>query len=101
MNRKFTPPMKFFQLRKKNKDIRELMDWYEEKMALLEKRQYSISEKFTRALDIVYTTIDEFHSTTCFWTHTENLKQTIKDRIAGIEVKISHKMSLIGKKKGE
>lgn len=42
-------------------------------------------------LKIVFDTIDEFHSRTCFWTHTKNLKQTIKDRINNIEVKVNHK----------
>ena len=52
-------------------------------------------------LKIVFDTIDEFHSSTCFWTHTENLKQTIKDRINGIEVKVSHKMPFMGKKESK
>ena len=47
MNRKFTPPMKFFRLRKTDKNIRELMDWYEEKMAIMTRRQHSLSEKLT------------------------------------------------------
>ena len=49
-------------------------------------------------LEIVFKTIDEFHSRTCFWTHTENLKQTILDRLKGIEVKVTHKMFEKGKK---
>jgi len=45
-------------------------------------------------LKIVFDTIDEFHSRTCFWTHTRNLKQTILDRLIDIEVKVNHNKSL-------
>ena len=47
-------------------------------------------------LKIVFDTIDEFHSRTCFHTHTKNLKQTILDRLIGIEVKVKHNAPLTG-----
>jgi len=50
-------------------------------------------------LKIVFDTIDEFHSRTCFWTHTVNLKRTILDRLIGIEVKVNHNKSLGDNKK--
>lgn len=42
-------------------------------------------------LEIIFDTIDEFHSHFCFHIHTENLKQTIRDRLDGKEVKIVHR----------
>ena len=49
MSKKFTPPQRFKKLRKIDKNIDDLMEWYENKLRIMEKRQEMLSNKLTKA----------------------------------------------------
>ena len=53
MSKKFTVPQKFEQLRKDDKNIDELMIWYEDKLSIMERRQETLSNKLSNAHKIM------------------------------------------------